>query len=514
MARFIISHRLAGKVSASAQDASRAAVEKAAGGMRAFASVAGKVEPKGEATRKTLVVDCDPRDMEATRADFDADVMVEPEAPRLPAALFLRSVATAAAEAPTAASAAGIGAMLNLTLNSQSAPVAGAQATVLFGGLFTGASTSVVTESDAKGKLSVAYDPRQWYPKTAIIVPKDGYWSWWQNNPYDQLVLELPALPKSGPVGWWHQIMGVKDYSETRGRGIRVGVADTGVGPHPYLAHVQSIGAFINGNYNKAAAAGADIEDHGTHVSGIIGARPPSSSGDFAGLAPGADVFVARVFPNKEEAAGGPSSANQGDIASAIDALSSNHQADLINLSLGGSQASEIEQDAVAAALERGTVVICASGNAGGPVMYPAAYPHSIAVGALGLVGMVPVGSLAAAGTPSAADHFAAGGLYVASFSNTGPQLTCAGPGVGIISTVPAQNKGDGAPYADMSGTSMASPAVCGRLAGLLSDIEAYRNLPRDTSRAQLALTALAQVLYPLGLSPLYAGGGLPTLSC
>ena len=256
MARFIISHRLAGKVSASAQDASRAAVDKAAGGMRAFASVAGKVEPKGEATRKTLVVDCDPRDMEAKRADFDDDVMVEAEAPRLPAALYLRSIATAAAEGPAGASAVGIGALLNFTLNSQNAPVAGAQVTVLFGGLLTGASTSVVTESDAKGKISVAYDPRQWYPKTAIIMPKEGYWSWWQNNPYDQLVIELPALPKSGPVGWWHQIMGVKDYSETRGRGIRVGVVDTGVGPHPYLAHVQSIGAFINGSYNKTAAAG------------------------------------------------------------------------------------------------------------------------------------------------------------------------------------------------------------------------------------------------------------------
>ena len=167
----------------------------------------------------------------------------------------------------------------------------------------------------------------------------------------------------------------------------------------------------------------------------------------------------------------------------------------------------------MAAALERGTVVICASGNASGPVMYPAAYPHSVAVGALGLIGMVPVGSLAAAGTPSAADRFVPGGLYVANFSNTGPQITCAGPGVGIISTVPAHNDGS-APYADMSGTSMASPAVCARLAGLLSDLDTYGKTPRDTSRAQLALTALAQVLYPLGLSPLYVGGGLPSLSC
>jgi subtilisin family serine protease len=286
-------------------------------------------------------------------------------------------------------------------------------------------------------------------------------------------------------------------------------VVDTGVGPHPYLTQVQSIGSFVNGKHDASPQAGRDVEDHGTHVSGIINARPPASSGDFIGIAPKADVFMARVFPDKAESQAGSNGANQGDIANALDALSTN-QVDLINLSLGGPTPSQIELDAIQAAIEAGALVICAAGNGNGsPVMYPAAYPQTVAVSAIGVLGVVPVGSLAAASLPTLPDRFTPLGLYLANFSNIGPQVSCTGPGVGIISTVPGRKATDAA-YADMSGTSMATPAVCARLAVLLGNDRAYRNSPRDASRALRAWMTLIQNLYRVGLDSTYEGGGIP----
>jgi len=103
---------------------------------------------------------------------------------------------------------------------------------------------------------------------------------------------------------------------------------------------------------------------------------------------------------------------------------------------------------------------------------------------------------------------FTPGGLFVANFSNIGPELFCAAPGVGIISTVPA-TKDAPAPYADMSGTSMASPAACAALATLLGVDETYKQMPRSIERAQRASLVLISYLAPLGLTQASAGWGL-----
>jgi subtilisin family serine protease len=192
------------------------------------------------------------------------------------------------------------------------------------------------------------------------------------------------------------------------------------------------------------------VQTHGTHVSGIIGARPPADSSDFAGIAPGCDLYVGRIFT---ETGGG----NQGDVANAIDALCEQHSADIINMSLMGAPSS-IEHDAIILAFEKGAVCVCAAGNQdGSPAGSPAAYPQSIAVSALGLPNTAPLNSMPALNTPAQPDRFGYGAIFLATFSNIGPHILCMAPGNGIISTIPA-NKHDPAPYADMSGTSMAAP--------------------------------------------------------
>jgi subtilisin family serine protease len=79
---------------------------------------------------------------------------------------------------------------------------------------------------------------------------------------------------------------------------------------------------------------------------------------------------------------------------------------------------------------------------------------------------------------------------------------------VAIVSTVPGKTA-DEAAYAAMSGTSMASPAVCAALAAVLAKDEQYQNLPRDASRAQYAWTVLARGLRQLGLNSQFQGYGL-----
>src|SRR5262249_7549133 len=147
-------------------------------------------------------------------------------------------------------------------------------------------------------------------------------------------------------------------------------------------------------SFTAGAQAAADVLGHGTHVSGIIGARPVEGSGDFAGLAEGAEIMVIRVFPQNGDA-------NQGDIAEAIQRLATEN-CDLINLSLGGAQASDIERDAVRMAAARGSLCIAAAGNSfGQPIMYPAAYPEVAAVSAIGVVGAYPPGTLEAQSLPA-----------------------------------------------------------------------------------------------------------------
>jgi len=315
--------------------------------------------------------------------------------------------------------------------------------------------------------------------------------------------IDCPPLPTDGPFGWWHKSLGFAGPDLSAGKGIKVGVADTGCGPHACLAHVVDTGAFIGAAWS-AAPAGTDVDSHGSHVCGIIGARP-LSAGQYGGMAPGSDLYIARIFPGPD------TSANQGDIANAIDALSRDHSVDLLNLSLGSVQPSQIEHDVIIDAYERGTVCVCAAGNDGGPVNWPGAFPECITVSALGLLGWGPAGSLASTRVPTVSGMIGKNNYYLANFSSYGSPLLCAGPGVGIISTVP-ERFGLKAPYLSMDGTSMASPAVCGTLAVLLANSKDYAAATnRDRGRSDVAKTVLRTACVDMGLALQYQGLGVPS---
>jgi subtilisin len=299
--------------------------------------------------------------------------------------------------------------------------------------------------------------------------------------------------------------MGIDVSKTRRGAGIKVGVIDTGCGPHRNLAHVTLVGAFVDGKVLPPAQA-RDVAEHGTHTTGIIGARPTKAA-DYAGMAAGCELFHARVFKG-EGPQDGPT---QADIINAIDSLSRDHQCDLINMSLGSPSSSPAEEDAIRDAEQRGTLCVCSAGNSDGAIEYPAAYAECAAVSAIGKVGWAPAGTFSADNRPREAPKMGQDNLFLASFSCFGPTLACAAPGVGIVSTVPDRNGFVGA-YMEMDGTSMASPAACGTLAVILSQDATYKAMARDVSRTKRASLLLAQHSKSFGLPVKFEGRGLPTV--
>jgi len=453
--------------------------------------------------RRVLVVEADAAELSAKGAEMTSDTVIEPELLRVPAKAYPAAL-QAAPFAGGRQQGPGTGAELKLMLQgANGAAVPGATVVVRFDGhQGLQASVSAGGTSDNSGMVSVAFDPNLWRPTMAGIEPAGGLWTAVVGMPQSGQVVELQELPQTGPLGWWHLLSGESVFDADAGRNIKVGVIDSGVGPHPYLEHVTPIGAFLDGSFLPGVTQGRDVQTHGTHVSGIIGARPPAGSQEFCGVAPASDVYVGRVFT---ETGGG----NQGDVANAIDALSAHYAADIINMSLTGAPSS-IEHDAVILAFQKGTVCVCAAGNQNGsPVGYPAAYPESIAVSALGLMNTAPSDTMPALNQPSQADKYGYGGIFLASFSNVGPRVFCAAPGNGIISTIPA-NKHDPAPYADMSGTSMSSPLVAGILADLLARDAQYGIMERNAARAAYAKTLLARHALSIFLSRIYQGQGMP----
>lgn len=510
MARFVIARRVADEEPVPIRRR-KAAFNRLRTQVASFADVvdtSAETDAGEKEVEEILFLEGDPADIEAKRKELPEDFIIETEKLRRPGVFHPLVSSIRTPEEFTT----GLGTTIEINVSCAGRPLPAAQLVMTLVAFRGGFPNTIFGETGENGRALLAYNPNVWMPFGVTILPRARAWPVFSRIAGRRLDIALPPLPREGPLAWWHRVLGLNRYSESLGEGIRVGVIDTGVGPHPYLSHVSSAGAFINGKRLRSPGSSNDVAEHGTHVAGLIGARPPAGAKDFAGIAPGVDVVAARVYQG-----GGPPTqesglTTNGDIAQAILTLARDEECDIINLSSGGPMRSPIEANRINAALNRGALVICSVGNGSGPpVLYPAAEPQAVAVSALGPTGGVPFGVLDMLSYPMQADRFSLTGFFAPAFISVGPETKCAGPGVGIVSTVPARQS-DEAPYVAMSGTSMAAPAVSGILAAILSQDSTYRALPRTRERSSYAWTALSRALRTVGLNLQYQGYGMPVM--
>lgn len=283
------------------------------------------------------------------------------------------------------------------------------------------------------------------------------------------------ATPRSPAL---HAVHAVPVWSRYRGSGVTVAVLDTGVNGSvanlrgQVLAGVDMVDRGRSNGWHDEVASGG----HGTGVASVI-AGTGRGNGVY-GVAPEAVILPVRIA---DEHGHSPDARVGVAIRWAVD-----HGADVINLSLGtasdgrhaiSGKNRRAEHAATRYAVQQGVIVVAAAGNDGPDntgSFYPAAFPQVIAVG----------------GTNRSGEH-------AAGFSERGDWVDLAAPAVDVWNTNTNGSRGIA------FGTSLASPAVAGAVAVMLS-----ANPDLTPSAVRRLLRATAHDLGPTGTDP-ETGAGL-----
>ncbi|MFH0836232.1 MAG: S8 family serine peptidase [Candidatus Micrarchaeota archaeon] len=328
------------------------------------------------------------------------------------------------------------------------------------------------------------------------LIPNDPYWD--SSGAWGQAYQDVYGLHLINAAGAW---------DVTRGANVVVAVIDTGVD----FGHTELQGQFwvnedevpangkdddnngyvddVNGwNFVENNKNPVDDFGHGTHCAGTIAAVMNNGRG-VAGVAPNVKIMPLRGL----SAAGGDSVKLAQAIRYAVD-----NGADVLSNSWGGFGYDPILADAVAYAIEHGTVFIASAGNANSQVEYfvPASFDGVIAV--------------------AASDW----NDQRAAFSNYGDKIAVTAPGVNVLSlraagtdmyatpdnpsptehVIPQGNSNGEYYYA--SGTSMSAPHAAGVAALVKSVHPEY-----SPNQVALALTISADDVQDSGFD-VYSGYG------
>ncbi len=221
-------------------------------------------------------------------------------------------------------------------------------------------------------------------------------------------------------------------WSRTKGAGVRVAVMDTGINmSHPDRGNVVASVSFVTDEPVE------DFDGHGTHTSGIIAAADNGIG--VVGVAPQTDLLIAKVMDNTGT---GQTSWLISGIEWAV-----NNNAKVISMSLGSSSYSSALDTACSNAYAAGTLLVAAAGNDNtNTAFYPASLSSVISVAAV--------------------DQ----NKNKASFSNYGPTIALAAPGVSVYSTVPISTDPNNATAnAIWSSTSHSANMITGTAPGTVS---------------------------------------------
>ena len=193
---------------------------------------------------------------------------------------------------------------------------------------------------------------------------------------------------------------------------ITVAVVDSGVQPnHPDLGTLVPGYDFVNNDTDTSDTLG-----HGTAVAGIIAGQGNNGIG-IAGV-----CWQCRIMPVKVMGATG--TGTWTNIANGI-TWATDHGAQVINLSLGGTASSQTLASAVSYAENHGVVVVASAGNDGSSTesVYPADYPGVISVAAVDDTGAryswSNSGSWVQVDAPGCTNTTWPGNLYASGFCGT-----------------------------------------------------------------------------------------------
>lgn len=274
------------------------------------------------------------------------------------------------------------------------------------------------------------------YKTRITVTPNDILFEYQYSLSNQGQAIGIPGSPQGKnsadikATAGWEETTGLDD--------VIIAIIDTGVDlKHPDLINKLYSDGYDFVNDDEVAD---DDHGHGTHVAGIAAAETDNNEG-IAGVAWNCKILPVKVMDAEGEG-------YYSWMISGID-YAIQQGVDVINFSLGGDVDSANLKNIIKVAYENDIIIVASAGNDNKPVLFPAAYDdYCLAVAASDYDDLRP------------------------DWSNFGPEVDVAAPGVRILSCVPTWFWGPSSlPYAFSTGTSMAAPHVAG-LAALLRGIK------------------------------------------
>ncbi|WP_371786555.1 S8 family peptidase [Streptosporangium subroseum] len=292
------------------------------------------------------------------------------------------------------------------------------------------------TLTSVKGQ-ALAVDKSRTTDAWAALKGRDTQKVWLDGRVKASLDVSVPAV--GAPVAW---------SAGLTGKGVKIGVVDTGIDRnHPdFAGRIAASQSFVPGS-----SSAADDNGHGTHVASIAAGSGAASDGKYRGVAPDAELVVAKALDAEGSGA-------SSDIIAGME-WAANQGAKVINMSVGGlaTDGTDPLSQAVNQISEAtGALFVVAAGNDG-----VTESPYSI--GSPGAADQaLTVGSVAKT-APYERSYFSSWGPRVGD-NAVKPEITAPGAEIAAARAAGSTLGGDvgNDRYQSLSGTSMAAPHVAG----------------------------------------------------